>query len=113
MTQLATRADRPRVRPAQAETGGDLRAENAALKARLRDAERLAAVGQLSATVTHEFNNVLTTTLNYAKLGLRRTDDPHLVKAFTPHPGGGRAGGEDQRVDARLRPRRRGPAGDG
>ena len=61
----------------------DLRAENAALKTRLRDAERLAAVGQLSASVTHEFNNVLMTTLNYAKLGLRRTDDPHLVKAFT------------------------------
>ena len=62
---------------------GRLRAENAAIKARLRDAERLAAVGQLSATVTHEFNNVLTTTLNYAKLGLRRTDDPAIVKAFT------------------------------
>lgn len=60
-----------------------LRAENDALKARLRDAERLAAVGQLSASVTHEFNNVLTTTLNYAKIGLKRSDDPHVVKAFT------------------------------
>ena len=78
--------------PAPADTGdaaemaaaaADLRAENTALKARLRDAERLAAVGQLSASVTHEFNNILTTTLNYAKLGLRRTDDEHLVKAFT------------------------------
>ena len=60
-----------------------LRAENDALKARLRDAERLGAVGQLSASVTHEFNNILTTTLNYARLGLRHTEDATCQKAFT------------------------------
>ena len=119
MTQTATRADRPHVRDAaggsRRESGDDLRAENAALKARLRDAERLAAVGQLSASVTHEFNNILTTTLNYAKLGLRRTDDEHLVKAFTRIlEAGERAakisesmlsfarGGEDRRDEVRL-----------
>ena len=116
MTQLDTRADRPHVLPGWGnEPLADLRAENAALKARLRDAERLAAVGQLSASVTHEFNNVLTTTLNYAKLGLRRTDDPHLVKAFTRIlDAGERAakisesmlsfarGGEDRRDTVRL-----------
>ena len=116
MTQLATRADARHARaiPGAAEIE-DLRAENAALKARLRDAERLAAVGQLSASVTHEFNNVLTTTLNYAKLGLRRTEDPHLVKAFTRiREAGERAatisesmlsfarGGEDRREVVRL-----------
>ena len=92
-----------------------LRAENDALKTRLRDAERLAAVGQLSASVTHEFNNVLMTTLNYAKIGLKRSDDPHVVKAFTRIlEAGERAakisesmlsfarGGEDRRDDVRL-----------
>ena len=82
-TAPRTRVDAPPAPPAPPGDFDGLLAENAALKARLRDAERLAAVGQLSATVTHEFNNVLMTTLNYAKLGLRKTDDPALVKSFT------------------------------
>ena len=80
----ATRADAPHRFGDEPTSELDaLRAENDAIKSRLRDAERLAAVGQLSATVTHEFNNVLMTTLNYAKIGLKRSDDPHVVKAFT------------------------------
>ncbi len=114
MTTLApaARALPPSVEPSALD---ELRAENEALKARLRDAERLAAVGQLSATVTHEFNNVLMTTLNYAKIGLKRSDDPHVVKAFTRIlEAGQRAakisesmlsfarGGEDRRDTVRL-----------
>ena len=114
MTTTATRPVRPHVRERN-EDAVDIAAENAALKVRLRDAERLAAVGQLSASVTHEFNNVLTTTLNYAKLGLRRTDDERLAKAFTRIlEAGERAakisesmlsfarGGEDRRDTVRL-----------
>src|SRR5947207_3992719 len=41
---------------------------------RLR-AQRLSSVGTLASSVAHEFNNILTTIINYAKLGMRGTCD--------------------------------------
>jgi two-component system, NtrC family, sensor kinase len=55
----------------------------AQLQARLAQVERLAAVGELTSTTTHEFNNLLMTILNYAKMGLRNKDDASREKAFT------------------------------
>jgi signal transduction histidine kinase len=55
----------------------------AQLQARLSQVERLAAVGELTSTTTHEFNNLLMTILNYAKMGLRNKDDASREKAFT------------------------------
>jgi two-component system, NtrC family, sensor kinase len=52
------------------------------LQQRLESVEQLAAVGELSSTVTHEFNNVLMTILNYAQLGLRQKDEATRDKAF-------------------------------
>src|SRR5437588_655854 len=52
------------------------------LQTQLRDAQQLTALGELLSTTTHEFNNVLTTVINYAKLGLRYTDEPSRTKAF-------------------------------
>jgi signal transduction histidine kinase len=49
----------------------------------LRRAQRFAALGELVSTTTHEFNNVLTTIINYAKLGLRHKDAATRDKAFT------------------------------
>lgn len=46
------------------------------LKARLREVQPMAVLGELLSTTTHEFNNVLTTILNYAKLAIRYKDDP-------------------------------------
>ena len=57
-------------------------AEVARLREQLVAMERLAAVGELTGTVTHEFNNVLMTILNYANLGLRQTDPAAREKAF-------------------------------
>jgi signal transduction histidine kinase len=54
-----------------------------ALEAELRQARRMAALGDLVSTTTHEFNNVLTTILNYAKLGLRHKDEASRDKALT------------------------------
>lgn len=54
----------------------------AMLKARLADAQRLTALGELIGTTTHEFNNVLMTVINYAKMGLRHKDDPTREKCF-------------------------------
>jgi signal transduction histidine kinase len=44
------------------------------LKEQLAQAQRLTAVGELASTTTHEFNNVLTTIINYAKMGQRHKD---------------------------------------
>ena len=54
----------------------------AQLKQQLMHAQRLAALGELVGTTTHEFNNVLTTIVNYAKLGLRHKDEPTRDKAL-------------------------------
>ena len=55
----------------------------AQLQQRLAQVERLAAVGELTSTTTHEFNNLLMTILNYAKMGLRNKDEASREKAFT------------------------------
>ncbi len=41
------------------------------LREQLLRAQRLSSVGTLASSVAHEFNNILTTIMNYAKLGLR------------------------------------------
>jgi signal transduction histidine kinase len=53
-----------------------------ALEAELRQARRMAALGELVSTTTHEFNNVLTTIINYAKLGMRHKDEASRDKAL-------------------------------
>lgn len=53
------------------------------LKQELMHAQRLAALGELAGTTAHEFNNVLMTILNYAKLGLRHTDEATRTKSLT------------------------------
>ena len=52
------------------------------LKQQLVESQRLAALGELVGTTTHEFNNVLMTILNYAKLGLRNKDEASRDKAL-------------------------------
>ena len=54
----------------------------AILQEQLAHAQRLAALGELASTTTHEFNNVLMTILNYARLGLRHKDEPTRDKAL-------------------------------
>jgi signal transduction histidine kinase len=45
------------------------------LRQQLMQAQRMSSVGTLASSVAHEFNNILTTTINYAKLALRTTND--------------------------------------
>ena len=56
--------------------------ELALLKRQLLDAQKMSALGELVSTTTHEFNNVLMTVINYAKMGLRNKDEASRDKAF-------------------------------
>src|SRR5256885_14599884 len=71
----------PQTRPS---SGGDLMtgedvlapaSEADQLRQQLLQAQRLSSVGALASSVAHEFNNILTTIINYAKLGLRPAAD--------------------------------------
>jgi len=57
-------------------------AEVADLRRQILDARKQAALGELLGTTTHEFNNALTTILNYARLGLRHRDDATRDKSL-------------------------------
>jgi len=59
-----------------------LQEQLAIVKEQLYQAQKLTALGDLVSTTTHEFNNVLTTIINYAKLGQRHRDQPTRDKAF-------------------------------
>ncbi|WP_407652692.1 sensor histidine kinase [Aporhodopirellula aestuarii] len=65
----------------EAVSGGE--AEFRAMKEQVRHLQSLASLGELTGTATHEFNNVLMTVINYAKLGLRNQDTASRDKALT------------------------------
>jgi signal transduction histidine kinase len=48
-----------------------IQSETDQLREQLLRAQRLSSVGTLASSVAHEFNNILTTIINYAKLGMR------------------------------------------
>lgn len=60
----------------------ELEQQHIELMVQFHHAQRLGAVGQLASSVTHEFNNILTTVINYAKMGLRHKDAATRDKAF-------------------------------
>lgn len=67
----------------------DLQRQNTQLREQLRfleeqlmHAQRLITLGELASTTTHEFNNILTTVINYARLGLRHKDEPTRNRSF-------------------------------
>jgi signal transduction histidine kinase len=59
-----------------------LRSELDGLRAELLNARKQATLGELLGTTTHEFNNALTTILNYARLGIRHRDQATRDKAL-------------------------------
>jgi signal transduction histidine kinase len=71
---LLRRDSHPRSGRITAMVGEDLittASETEQLREQLLRAQRLSSVGTLASSVAHEFNNILTTIINYAKLGMR------------------------------------------
>lgn len=54
----------------------------ASLQQQLSKMQQMASLGELVGTTTHEFNNYLMTIINYAKLGMRQTDQAARDRAF-------------------------------
>lgn len=52
------------------------------LQQQLLISQKMGSLGELSSSIAHEFNNILTTIINYAKLGLRQRDPEAQAKAF-------------------------------
>lgn len=59
-----------------------LEAQMKELHSQLMQAQKLSSVGALASSITHEFNNILTTVINYAKMGMRHKDEAIRDKAF-------------------------------
>src|SRR5438105_15066972 len=73
----------PRRRPMIGEDIIAAQQEAEHLREQLLRAQRLSSVGTLASSVAHEFNNILTTLINYAKLGLRpNASDASKQQAF-------------------------------
>src|SRR3990172_11984239 len=66
----------------QGQHAPSLEEQVAILKEQLYQAQKLTALGELVSTTTHEFNNVLTTIINYARMGQRHRDQETRDKAF-------------------------------
>ena len=64
------------------ETLAPTAAEVDALRHQLLQAQRLSSVGDLASSVAHEFNNILTTIINYAKMGLKGQPAPAQTQSF-------------------------------
>ncbi len=56
--------------------------ENSLLQKQIDQLQKMSALGELVSTTTHEFNNVLMTIINYARMGMRHDDKPTRDKAF-------------------------------
>lgn len=84
----AVKPAEPKQQPAAAKPGEavssieELVARIEFLQSQLKTAQKLATIGELASTTTHEFNNLLMTVVNYAKLGMRHKDDETRDKAF-------------------------------
>ncbi len=58
------------------------RSEADQLRQQLLQAQKLSSVGALASSVAHEFNNILTTIINYTRLALRHRDEASRTQAL-------------------------------
>jgi signal transduction histidine kinase len=58
------------------------REEVEALRRKLLQSQRLTSLGALASSVSHEFNNILTMIINYARMGLNNKDEATRTKSL-------------------------------
>ena len=68
--------------PEQAPFEHELREEIASLQLQLAQSQRMATLGELISTTTHEFNNVLMAMINYTRLAMRQRDEESRQKSL-------------------------------
>lgn len=51
------------------------------LRKQLREAQRLAGLGTMSAMIAHEFNNLMTPVISYAQYAIEKNDEPLMKRA--------------------------------
>ena len=72
--------------PTSEATVSELKQRIENLESKLDQAQRMATLGELLSTTTHEFNNVLMSVMNYTRMALRAKDDAkrqsHLQKVL-------------------------------
>lgn len=56
--------------------------ETDSLRQQLLQAQRLSSVGELASSVAHEFNNVIATIINFAKIGMKGGTPANQTQAF-------------------------------
>ena len=70
------------ISPEQAPSEHEFREEIASLQLQLTQAQRMATLGELISTTTHEFNNVLMAMINYTRLAMRQRDEESRQKSL-------------------------------
>ena len=60
----------------------ELQQQVQSLQQQLLQAQKMSSVGVLASSITHEFNNILMTVINYAKMGVRHKDPAIRDKSF-------------------------------
>ena len=85
-TQSTDQLADPVATPVHVETVAELQRQNELLQHKLDQAGRMATLGELLSTTTHEFNNVLMSVINYTRMAMRARDEEtrqrHLQKVL-------------------------------
>lgn len=82
--QESVRGSRSAVSQAKSESNviAALKEENERLRWQVRELQRVSSLGVLAGSVCHELNNALTPILNYAKMGLKSSDNDFRTKSL-------------------------------
>ncbi len=86
LTGTPSKVDNPATTPVLHSSEDELRQQIALLQSKLDQAGRMATMGELLSTTTHEFNNVLMSVINYTRMAMRAQDEEtrqrHLQKVL-------------------------------